>query len=383
MHLFNRVLKSQSNLSVPDYSDPYVEFSGQNQELTNPNVWDCERSIHKTRDTPDDLKCLRRLENTVSHIESFLEATPNKENLASSQVTRSLLIRYPSPVNEDIWSDVDLDKFDDNRKEGSNSDIFNTSDKASLSDFHVRDVLVNIRERLETYLKMNEGTWQGNEKIGTGNLEENIANLKSDLERYVCIINQKKENELRKFSENMTNQSKILQMKKAFSRKERLKTHIYETLAPSHLEYALADSESFFNSLRNVKDRVYTKGGFTMRNCYDDNYVFETYSDFSPVEHYTMIINEEKGENLLNDAPTKAQPRYQERERISLIFRDPEKIIKQWQNYQLKTVQKGKSFKLKWSKRHKHKPQDVWGFTLDYHQNQVLQRKLEKERRIR
>jgi hypothetical protein len=207
--------------------------------------------------------------------------------------------------------------------------------------------------------------------------------LKGELERYVKILNEKKENELRKFSENMINQSNILQMKKAFLRKEKLQTNIYETLTPHYAKYALANLESLPSTLE-YKDRRHSQGGFTMRNCYDNDYVFQTYSDFSSVEYYTMMINEEKSERLLNDAP---QPRYHDREKISLIFRDPENVIKQWQNYQLKTIQikpkKEKSLKLKWKRGFKSKPHDVWGFTLDYRQNRILQLKLERERRIR
>ena len=323
--------------------------------------------------TPDDLRCLRRLENTVTHLESFLEFPDQRPSLLSN-FTRSSQIRYPSPVYDDTLSDVDLDKFDEGSvKNDSQDNIIDATDTALLSDLpNVRDVLLNIKERLDSYLKLNEETTQGNAIINKSNLEKNIADLKSELERYVHFINEKKENELRKFSENMTNQSNILQIKKAFSRKEKLNTHVYETLSPSHMQYALA-----YDSLPITKERV---DGFTMRNCYDNNYIFETYSDFSPVEYYTMIINEENGEKLLDEAPP--PPRYcNDRNGISFIFRDPEKIIKQWQNYQLKTLQKGKSFKFKWNKR--QKPENTWGFTLDYHQNRVLQERLEKERRIR
>jgi hypothetical protein len=207
--------------------------------------------------------------------------------------------------------------------------------------------------------------------------------LKGELERYVNILNEKKENELRKFSENMINQSNILQMKKAFLRKEKLQTNIYETLTPKYVKYAIANQESLPTTL-DYKDRRRSQGGFTMRNCYDNDYVFEAYSDFSSVEYYEMMINEEKNEKLLNDGAP--QPRYHD-QKISLIFRDPESVIKQWQNYQLKTIhikpKKRKSLKLKWKRAFKPKPHDVWGFTLDYHQNRVLQLKLARERRIR
>lgn len=356
----------------------------------DPNsVWDRGKITNmSSNNSPDDMKYLRHLESSVTNLESFLEILPNRETSFSCWNSRSMTSMCPSqPKHEDTLSDVDLDKFDKSlsNAEPINHAIADKEETASLSNYHnVRDVLLNIRERLESFLKVNRETVADAENVNSSNLEGNVSELKKELERYVHMINERKENELRKFSENMSKQTKIVQMKNAFSRKEKLKTNIYETLESTHQKYAIADNESLPNSLR-LLNRVHSKGGFTMRNCYDNDYIFETYSDFSSVECYTMLINEDKSEKLLNDGPP--QPRYHEREKISLIFRDPENVIKQWQNYQLNTLQikpkKDKSIKLKWNRGHKLKPHDVWGFTLDYHQNRVLQLKLAKERRLR
>lgn len=294
-------------------------------------------------------------------------------------------------MQEDTLSDVDLDKFDvdharseENRLESiANGAIVDCAETTSLSDFHnVRDVLLNIRKRLESYLLINQES--ANDTTNPTNLEGNIAELKQDLERYAQIISVRKEIELKKFSEGMSNHSNIVQVKKAFSRREKLKTNIYETLTSKNVRYDLAINDSLPSTMRFFGDRVHMKDGFTMRNCYDNDYIFQAYSDFSSVEYYTMLINEEKSEKLLNDAPL---PRCFERDKISLIFRDPENIIKQWQNYQLKTIQikpkKRKSMRFSWKKSYKCPPHDVWGFTLDPNQNRALQKKLEKERRLR
>lgn len=365
----------------------------------DPNsVWDRGKITNQPSAIPDDIKSLRRLENTVTNLEMCLESLPNQEpsSLTSqiSQISRCLTVRFPSPPPDDTLSDVDLERFNTTRNDGSHvvdfedGAIGDTADTASLSNFHnVRDVLMSIRGRLESYLRGTHETSTDAENASNTNLEGNIADLKRELERYVNIINEKNENELRKFSENMTKQSNILQMKKAFKRKEKLKTNIYETVASRNLKYAIPD-ESLTNSLRYYRDGGQTQAAdnFTMRNCYADDYAFQTYSDFSSVEYYTMLINEERGEHLLNDAPPR--PRYHDREKISLIFRDSQNIIKEWQNFQLKTIQikpkKAKSLKLKWKKSMKVKTLDAWGgFTLDSHQNDMLQLKLEKERRIR
>lgn len=373
-----RLTHDDSNLSDATYSDPDTEFHEFQEDYMNPTtVWDRGKLSNRPSATPDDLNCLKRLESSVTNLESFLESLPNQETSLTSN-TRSLSLICPSPPFDDTLSDVDLDKFDNSkslRRESrleSISSAIDRAETASLSNFHnVRDVLLNIKGRLESYLTASKGN--NSDDLSQANLEGNIADLKRELERYVRIINEKKESELRKFSENMTNHSNILQMKKAFQRKQKLQTNIYETLAT---RYAIPDSDSMHS------ERVCD--GFTMRSCYDSDYVCQTYSDFSSVEYYTMLINEEKSEKLLNDAP---QPRYHDREKISLIFRDPQHVIKQWQNYQLNTIQikpkKPKSLKLNWPKRHKYKPHDIWAFTLDYHENQTLQRKLEKERRLR
>jgi hypothetical protein len=348
--------------------------------------------------TPDDATYLRRLETTVTNLECFLESLPNQDTSLpnpdaslSSHNTRSLILSLHAPPLDDTLSDVDLEKFDTTKKikpETDSESIADRADTASLSDFHnVRDVLLNIQERLECFLK---GSQQNvNDVESPTNLEGNITDLKRELERYVHVINEKKENELRKFSENMVKKDSIVQMKKAFMRKEKFKNNIYETLTKNNLKYAIANNDSLPSSIKYVSDRVHVSDEFTMRNCFSD-YDYSSTSDFSSVEYYSMIINGENNEKLLYDAPPApipCQPRYYEREKISLIFRDPEDVIKEWQNYQLQTIQikpkKGKSYKLKWKKEPKFKPHNEYGFTLDSRQNLNLQVKLEEERKLR
>lgn len=283
------------------------------------------------------------------------------------------------------------------------------NDTTSLSEFHnVRDVLMNIRERLEALLVGNEKNDdeeanQNNMKVVAGDggvgaadksnlLELNISHLKHDLDRYVEILNEKKENELRKFSENMSNQQNIVQMKKAFKRKERVSRHIYETLTPAttavattHRKRCELPSCNISNNISGNSTHVIDE--FTMRRCYNEADSCCDCSEFQSVEYYSMLINEDVGEKSLHGAPQSFHNR--QREKISLVnFRDPINVIRQWQDYQIKTVrgQKSKSsrarFKLRWQREMKRKP-PVYGFTLDHHQTKLLQQKLDKERRIR
>ena len=375
------------------YQDPDMEFQEIFEEgYMDPNsVWDRGKIINKPppRATPDDASYLRRLETSVTNLESFLEASlsslPNSEAHLPSNKTRSMILSIHSeqPL-DDTLSDVDLDKFDTSKNtkneasvESISSAIADRAETASLSDFHnVRDVLLNIQERLECFLK---GSQQNvNDAENPANLEGNITDLKRELGRYVQVINEKKENELRKFSENMVRNDNIVHMKKAFMRKEKLKNNVYETLT-SNPQYALANQASLPSTIKSVSDIVQTIDGFTMQSRYEN-----CCSDFSSVEYYSMLIKEDKSEKLLNDAPL---PQYNEREHISMIFPDPEDVIKQWQNYQLKTIQikpkRERTFKLKWKREKKYKPHDVRGFTLDSYQNRNLQQKLEEERRLR
>jgi hypothetical protein len=189
------------------YHDPDMEFQEilEGYDMETNSVWDRGKITNQPpRASPDDTTYLRRLETTVTNLENLL---PNQDASLSSHNTRSLILSLHAL--DDTLSDVDLEKFDTSRKprnevvlDSISSAIADRAETASLSDFHnVRDVLLNIQERLETFLK---GSQQNISDVeNPSNLEGNITNLKRELERYVSVINEKKENELRKFSENI------------------------------------------------------------------------------------------------------------------------------------------------------------------------------------
>lgn len=368
------------------------------------------------------------MENTLSNLESYLDMNPevSLDNSTNSPSNISFCNITNCPSDGDTLSDFDLEKFNTNSGKPINdgSKVVNSAgvtfddprkvwgvgaivegeqdDTTSLSEFHnVRDVLMNIRERLETLLKGNEKSDEENndsnqkEKrsrnaVGSDKsnlLELNISHLKHDLDRYVEILNEKKENELRKFSENMSNQQKIVQMKKAFKRKERFSKHIYETLTPATTckPYRQPCELPCHNNMSANSTHVMDE--FTMRRCFNETDSCCDCSEMQSVEYYSMLINEDVGEKSLHGAPHSFHNR--EREKISLVnFRDPINVIRQWQDYQIKTIrgQKSKSskarFKLRWQRELKRKP-PVYGFTLDYHQSKLLQQKIDKERKIR
>lgn len=373
----SRLMNDDSNaLSTSDYSDADIEF----REVQDGETVSGKISNH-TRSTPEDMDCLRRLENSVSNLESCIGTFHLNQEVVPS---RSLIFSVPScisPSKEDTLSDVDLEKFEREHDPSYAQKAFANQQPeamASLSDFHnVGEVILSIRHRLDSFLKTNRENSidQAADTSNKQTLEENISALKTELESYLKVINEKKEDELRRFSENMINEERILKMKKAFFRKEKLQTNFYETLGSNN--YAIANNDSVaLSTLNHNRDTVRVRSGFTLRNCYDNDYIFDDFSENSSVEFYTMLINEEKTEDL-NDAP-----RFYPRERISLIFRDPEEVIKQWQNYQQHTKPKQKPCRPK--QRLKSVSHDaLWGFTLSSHQNQTLQLKLKKEQQTR
>lgn len=356
-------------------------------------VFDRGKQPKRDITSSDEMDYLRRLESSIEFIRESLPIDERQSQNAN-------ILNF-----EDTLNDVDLESFDCKSiklknstsemklsNNNTNNLIKDNVETASLSNFHnVRDVLLNIHQRLEQYLKTSKDITAESSATVTGvKLENKIEELKQDLEQYVEMINEKKENELRKFSENMSNRNHFVCMKNAFMRKEITSAcstiGVYDTLNLKRndaVSYYSNDSES--DSAKIQRD----SNGFTLQNTpYYDRCSLTSSFDTNSVEYYSMLINEERTDNLVNDAPPPTLlPRYQEREKISLIYRTPEHVIKQWQKYQLNTItikpKKNKSVKINLTKEKKMKPVDIWSFTLDYHKTRVLQMKLEKERKIR
>lgn len=348
---------------------------------TKNSVWDRGKSNTQALSSPSthDINYLKCLE---SNLESYLDSLPQISKDNNRQMKPST-----SPSTDDILIDVDIESFEsrsikmrrisDTKLSNETSTIKSVNnlidehETASLSNFHnVRDVLLNIQRRLETYLS---GCEKG------ARLEVNIEEFLRELDEYVNVINEKKESELRRFSENMSNQTTIVQFRNAFSKKD---LRIYDTLESDVVSYYSSDSISDM--------RHNNHHGFIMKNCYDRcsfNSSENSCSDSQSVEYYSMLINEDRSENLLNDAPPPLQPRYHDQDKISLIFQNPDHVIKQWQKYQLNTItinpKKKKFVNFTKTKKKKNKNFDIWSFTLDYHKTRMLQLKLEKERKIR
>lgn len=357
---FNRHFRSETK-NIANVSPS--EFNHRNPEFCLRRPHDrCFNSLYyesKLFKEANNQKFASDWENILKMVEPIFDSIPNQETFLTRRSNYHSSLHY-----EDALSDFSLETFDRVcDKTSKDEDILDviTLETTSLSDFYnVSDVMLNIKERLESCLKVNEDK---NQTVNRRDLEENIAVLKSELERYLQIINEKKENELRKFSENMINHSSILHVKNAFYRKEKLKSQrVYESLEPTHRKYISANSE--YENQSELK----------LRNFYDDDY-----NDFNQL-YYTMIIDEEKSEKLLNDVPPLKT--YNEREQTSLALSDSEKIIMQWQKYQQISLNHKNSPTKKWNKS-KIKPRDVWGLTLDYNQNRLLLHKLRKEKRLR
>lgn len=342
---------------------------------------------------------VKRLE---SSLETYLEALPpttdenhmisSKSSHGTSNILNAYLLNFENISNDDLESfdgksysentAVELGNSSSNSNEPNaqiNEDTISTS---SLSNFHNIQYIEYIHQKLEQYLKtFKDGP-------STAQLVSKIDELKKELAKYVEMINQRKENELRRFSEQMSKDSNIVHMKNAFLKKE-MHTTGSNVGNYDNISYSQTDAVSYYSN-DSISDYERCKSmnfdGFFMKNCYD-KYSFNSNFDTNSVEYYSMLIAEERNDNLVNDAPI-PPPRYNEREKISLIYRNPDdQIIEQWQKYQLNTItikpKKNRMVKIKMSKEKKRKNYDIWSFTLDYHKTRMLQMKLEKERKIR
>lgn len=104
-----------------------------------------------------------------------------------------------------------------------------TSEYMDLLDYHqTRNILVNIRSKLETLLEQHRLTLTSNknnpffeQQVITdpeSDLEQNIISLKNDLENYLTVMTEKSEQDLRQFSDTMCKDSRIKTFTKAFDR---------------------------------------------------------------------------------------------------------------------------------------------------------------------
>ncbi|KAG5681970.1 hypothetical protein PVAND_011369 [Polypedilum vanderplanki] len=408
---------SFKSITTPQTSEELNERENVGDYMQPNAVWD--RGKQQQEETATDMEYLRRLE---SSIETYLESlSPLGENQKLSFTSQKLntLNAYLLNADDAISNDIDLESLGmgsiklRNNNANSTIKLSNSAIKGndetetaslSLSNFHnVRDVLQNITQKLDQYLKLNLNESSSSPEQSTTKLKNNIENLKLELDQYVELINQRKEIELRRFSENMFNHhSKLTKVRNAFMKKENNmacisnnddinidnnnNNFLYDNAQKSDaVSYYSNDSILDFNKCRRSSHACYGECSSYMSNCCDNGQTTNS------VQYYSMLITEDRGELLLNDPPPLLPPRYQEREKISLIYRtsEPHSIIEQWQKYQLNTItikpkKNKKMVNLNGTREKKNpRPYDIYTFTLDYHKTRLLAMKLEKERKIR
>lgn len=336
-----------------------------------------------------------------SSLETYLETLPQRSDVnhmmsQSSNILNAYLLNFENISNDDLES-IDGKSINENNYNAAialgnksnkpnaqvNEDAISTS---SLSNFHNIQYIEYIHQKLEQYLKTCKEHHQDDGP--STQLVSKIDELKKELAKYVEMINQRKESELKRFSENMSKKTNIVHMKNAFLKKE-MHTTGSNVGNYDNISFSQTDAVSYYSN-DSISDYERCKSmnfdGFFMKNCYD-KYSFNSNFDTNSVEYYSMLIAEENNDNLVNDAPI-PPPRYNEREKISLIYRNPDdQIIEQWQKYQLNTItikpKKNRMVKIKMNKEKRRNNYDIWSFTLDYHKTRMLQMKLEKERKIR
>lgn len=143
------------------------------------------------------------------------------------------LIQFNTPKSEKRQSTNTNTDSGKGTSENSNDDFID------MIDYHqTRNVLVNIRSKLETLLEQHRHTMMSNPFRGSTqsegtDLESNIIKLKSDLENYLIVMNEKSEYELRRFSTTISNDSKVQTITKAFNQSRicRFGDDCYEVLS--------------------------------------------------------------------------------------------------------------------------------------------------------
>lgn len=225
------------------YSEPVIVEHAQVHAI------DCQRL--QTKDDQERV-CLDKLNHSITTLENCLpkeESSPPKK--AAPGVPRSIANRrrisiprdgsIPRPVwpPDDSLTHVNFEQFSQAITVDAELQLKRRSDdvdsgKASFEgsyvdviDYHqTREILVNIRGKLDDLLEKHRtnSTQQPSKQgpVSDSELERNIISLKDDLENYLVVMNEKQEDELRRFSAGLTSETKMLTVKKALDNRSKI-----------------------------------------------------------------------------------------------------------------------------------------------------------------
>lgn len=217
--------------------------------------------VHQKKIVHKERKCLASLNKSITCLESCLESDKQKSSdpKKKKELPNSIVNRRKASLPRDgtiprpIWpgdmddsltninleafnlqSPSDLIQLNTPKSEKRQSTFTNTDSGKGTSegcseymdmDYHeTRNILVNIRSKLETLLEQHRNTvsntnpFNAHEKTDEGGLEENIISLRNDLEKYLTVMTEKSELELQRFSNTMSKDSRIQTVTKAFDR---------------------------------------------------------------------------------------------------------------------------------------------------------------------
>lgn len=223
------------------YSEPVIV------EHAQVHASDCSSSLTKD---DKERKCLDKLNNSITNLEKCLpggDSPPTKASLRIANRRRISIPRdatiprpvWPSADADDSLAHVNFEQFSQSKLDAEIQKLKRRSDdvdsgKASFEgnyidviDYHqTREILVNIRSKLDDLLeKHRTNTTKQQPKQGAisdSELERNIISLKKDLENYLIVMNEKQEDELRRFSAGLTSETKMLTVKKALDNRSKI-----------------------------------------------------------------------------------------------------------------------------------------------------------------
>ncbi|XP_063697952.1 uncharacterized protein LOC134828891 [Culicoides brevitarsis] len=217
--------------------------------------------VHTKKIHSKERKCLASLNKSITCLESCLESEKKPSDKTKKELPSSIVNRrkaslprdgtiprpvWPGEASDDSLTNINLDAFNlqandliqlhTPKSEKRQSTFTNpdsgkgTSEGASEymdMDYHeTRNILVNIRSKLETLLEQHRSTmtktnpFKETKTTGNSELEQNIISLRNDLEKYLTVMTEKSELELQRFSTTMSKDSRIQTVTKAFDRRQ-------------------------------------------------------------------------------------------------------------------------------------------------------------------
>lgn len=209
----------------------------------------------------------------------------NLEAFSMRDANQRNLMGFESPT-----SNSDNEIYSGNKKDQEDSERKKSQYEEYLEFHNTRNILEQIRGKLDALLEQrNDMQKENNDSLkptqAEVELEEEIAKLKSDLECYLQSMNQKNENEIKRFYRGISMDAKVLAVQHAVEQRHRSRSssinveNVYEVLGnsksstqPYYTAISPRSVKSFSGEERKTEDHptyfeaVYVHDGFNARH---------------------------------------------------------------------------------------------------------------------